>query len=459
MWIDQICRLCAQVNDVLIPIFEKDGDKPRLDTKIKKCLSLMINEEDCKPKQMCYNCMAKLEDYYEFLELCQSSDYKFESIIFAANSTESPDQNMPRWDTESEKVDSLPEQMPVHEQAVTVPHDGVIVVGKMDETQGMNRECQDILLMVELKYKDVELDSQSAEIIKENKILYHENDILHDKQLAIFQQSVLRHSDDFNKINDKSIEQTSEELNLAQIQYTDSYVEQPIKLIKTSAYTNCLPEPAKVSKSVVKSKPFPCSHCNKSFMRRSNLNAHMSTHTQVRPFHCEQCDRSFAVRWNLTVHQRLHTGLYSCEFCGKAFPVKGKLDRHRRIHTGEKPFVCKLGDCDKAFADKRNLEAHIRTHSEERPYACSVCARAFRSRSHLSDHQRVHSADAPFICDSCGKSFKWKTNLTIHLKSHTGEKSVCSDCGKQFIRPTQLVKHRKTHHSSANGGKKMSELV
>lgn len=191
-------------------------------------------------------------------------------------------------------------------------------------------------------------------------------------------------------------------------------------------------------------KRFPCTVCGKSFMRRTNLNAHMGMrHTHVRPHVCDLCGKGFVLRWDLTLHQRIHAGLFSCEFCNKAFTVQGKLDRHRRTHTGERPFPCTT--CGKAFGDKRNLESHRRTHSGERPYVCGICNRSFRVRSHLSDHRRVHSQETPFTCDICGKSFKWKTNLNIHLKVHAGERFPCSECGREFKRRADLVKHRRSH--------------
>lgn len=400
-----------------------------------------------------------MEDYYEFYELCQSTDYKFESILFAANTADC----RTKWNIEKmTTITTTPEQLPSETQTLTTAHDGVIVVG--NDPQNSNRDGQDILLMVELKYKDV-LDPQSTTVLKgkQDKGLYQTN-LLPEKELIFpLPQSVLRHSDEFHhqKLPPPKLDsEIDEELNLVEeVTYADAqtFTDQPMELVDKDPSNDSLAETNdsnsnsnEVIKCVSKDKPFPCSHCDKAFMRRSNLNAHMSIHTQVKPFNCEQCDQSFALKWNLTVHQRIHTGTYSCEFCGKAFPVKGKLDRHRRIHTGEKPFVCPLPECDKAFADKRNLEAHIKTHSEERPFVCNQCGRAFRSRSHVADHQRVHSVATPYICGTCGKSFKWKTNLTIHMKGHSGEKFVCVDCGQEFVRSSQLVKHRKVNHSSNN---------
>ncbi|KAJ8894457.1 hypothetical protein PR048_007111 [Dryococelus australis] len=225
------------------------------------------------------------------------------------------------------------------------------------------------------------------------------------------------------------------------------------------AYSPCFNVGNKVNSSVVRfrsstaendqvatnkpKKPFPCSICTKSFMRRTNLNAHMVTHTQVRPHVCEECGKQFCVRWDLTLHQRIHSGLFSCEYCNKAFTVHAKLKRHIRIHTGERPYSCPT--CGRAFNDKRNLKTHQQTHTGERPFSCATCSRSFRVRSHLLDHHRVHTQEAPFTCDICGKSFKWKTNLNIHLKTHSGEHFVCSQCGREFTRHSELMKHRRVH--------------
>ncbi|XP_077460653.1 uncharacterized protein LOC144077073 [Stigmatopora argus] len=78
-----------------------------------------------------------------------------------------------------------------------------------------------------------------------------------------------------------------------------------------------------------------CGQCGKYFSHRSNLKAHLETHTGVRPFCCSLCGRSFSKLSNLKAHHRIHTGErpYSCLACGKRFTQKFNLKRHQSTHV------------------------------------------------------------------------------------------------------------------------------
>ncbi|XP_063243504.1 zinc finger protein 253-like isoform X2 [Bacillus rossius redtenbacheri] len=477
MWSDttlnfssSVCRLCANSSEIVIPIFGKVTDKERMDLKIKKCLPII--EVDCSKAA-------------EVLSLRPARG----------------------WPEELARGDP-----------VTVQHDGgVIVLGKVDGEA--REECQDFVLMVELKYKDpleVSLDGKAPSGLyvpdpgemggrtlayavdgaegdaalggftladcqdKTRALIYaaqpeqlvaaeagktdtdsytvefttaqpdaHGSKLQQLLTYATVQQGtpvVVARA----QVLPKTLNEVIEEANIAAKEMAFSTkddaaldgLESGSMLLDTNKFKSSATETEAAAADKPK-KPFPCSVCSKSFMRRTNLNAHLARHAQVRPHACEECGKSFCARWDLTLHRRIHAGLFACQHCGKAFAAHAKLKRHVLTHTGERPFPC--ATCGRAFGDKRNLQTHQRVHTGERPFPCETCGRSFRVRSHLLDHRRVHTREAPFTCDVCGKSFKWKTNLNIHLKTHSGEHHSCADCGREFTRRSELAKHERVH--------------
>lgn len=49
-------------------------------------------------------------------------------------------------------------------------------------------------------------------------------------------------------------------------------------------------------------KPFGCAHCGKAFADRSNLRAHMQTHSSFKNYKCQRCNKSFALKSYLNKH-------------------------------------------------------------------------------------------------------------------------------------------------------------
>ncbi|KAG8231391.1 hypothetical protein J437_LFUL011327 [Ladona fulva] len=514
---NNVCRLCANISDVLVPVYSKDN-KEKLEFKIKKCLPIVINKDDEKPKQVCLSCISKLNICNDLVEQCLAAEFKFEGALqsrIAFRKESSPNDILQNrvWDVDASIVqapkndmndcsthnqdlinsaesittimdnpkdsgESIKSEVPatsltVH--AAQLSSDGVIVLGKTDgirnasvsqvsnshlenpiQTQTTahqvtDGDCQDILVMVELKYKDVLVAEHRVEASTSDHISSFTSDVSPNQQ-DLGTVSIEANASSIPASNNVPtlVPQATVVLEASSFKQVSGTVDET----EVNQQANILPKQAESTNDVEQQesqtfhqvpsdKPFSCDICGKSFMRRTNLNAHMGVHTQVKPHGCDLCGKRFVVRWDLTLHKRIHSGLFSCEFCGKAFAVRGKLERHRRIHTGERPYTCDV--CPKAFGDKRNLEAHRRCHTGEKPFACKVCGKSFRVNSHLSDHRRVHSQEKPFTCHVCGKSFKWKTNLNIHLKLHSGEHFTCEVCGRDFARKADLQKHFRGH--------------
>lgn len=83
----------------------------------------------------------------------------------------------------------------------------------------------------------------------------------------------------------------------------------------------------------------------------------------------------------------IKTRPYSCIECGKTFLLKHHLTTHARVHSGERPHICI--HCGKTFAHKHCLNTHLLLHSSQRPYQCAECKKSFTLKHHLLTHSRV----------------------------------------------------------------------
>ena len=85
------------------------------------------------------------------------------------------------------------------------------------------------------------------------------------------------------------------------------------------------------------------------------------------------------------------------EGCDRSYTRKSNLQAHFVKHTSDSPYKCYMGECagKVAFCKQHELIRHIRCeHVLERPYHCDVCHKRFTRSDHLLNHKRkIHSIE------------------------------------------------------------------
>lgn len=87
-------------------------------------------------------------------------------------------------------------------------------------------------------------------------------------------------------------------------------------------------------------------------------------------FVCDIClVASFSKSFSLKRHKMLHSGErpHKCEQCQKTFVQKTDLKRHETTHSENKSFSCNVDGCGKKFKTKKNLSSHEHVHVDVRP--------------------------------------------------------------------------------------------
>ncbi|XP_023947522.2 zinc finger protein 493 isoform X2 [Bicyclus anynana] len=191
-----------------------------------------------------------------------------------------------------------------------------------------------------------------------------------------------------------------------------------------------------------------CTLCDKTFDKFKTWKTHHRKHTESnRMYVCDHCDRKFLYRYEIKAHLVNHSDLrqYVCETCGKGFRRMFTLQDHiRNMHIEREPVKC--GHCNKIYKSKYNLKIHLRNVTVEKQFICEVCSKKFYTERILTKHMFWHSNERPFGCEVCGLKYKAKAQLKVHMVKHSGAMPfTCVNCGKGFASTSQLKRHKSVH--------------
>ncbi|KAG8967632.1 Strongly-conserved Zn-finger binding protein (TFIIIA) [Tulasnella sp. 419] len=215
-----------------------------------------------------------------------------------------------------------------------------------------------------------------------------------------------------------------------------------------------------ISKSQL--KRFKCSWegCNKAYKKPARLAEHIRSHTGERPFKCQVCQKTYLRKSHLDAHSRTHASTsekaFVCSFegCGKRFWTSQDTRRHEKLHTCEKPYKCVHEGCEEAFAKHHQLRSHVaEVHAPAgtKPFRCDKegCLKSFENGVKLRRHMRVHDPNR-YFCSEIGchgaPFFPTWTGLQAHIRSEHPPTCPYRQCnGRTFASRKNLKDHIKLH--------------
>ena len=112
-----------------------------------------------------------------------------------------------------------------------------------------------------------------------------------------------------------------------------------------------------------KRRKFVCNFvgCDQRFVNNDHLLVHTRRkHTFEKPFECAECQKTFVRKYDLDRHQKnIHSvGTYECDECHKLFSSEVYVLKHKKIHSSiRKHYSCHL--CDYKSKKLENLKRHI----------------------------------------------------------------------------------------------------
>ncbi|XP_076283375.1 uncharacterized protein LOC143210412 isoform X3 [Lasioglossum baleicum] len=456
-WLN-LCRVCANTNDHLIPIFEGEGLQHDLCSKIHKYLPIHISETDVLPLQLCYHCAATLLAWHELLEGCLTAERRLLEMQETLQEKQSSEGLEVSVDT---SMSNITESLHQEQETVKVEDCGEVADNEMNRSSSMRTPFKVFLDMQNvfrkpnrIKYQLRERkpadsgDCDSVWISVVNSPLDQSaiTEQLQNNDADAKEEAVSRLYD-ANGLEKLNSEDESKSIGAQNERNAERRIRGNCKLCDVRN-TGEACEHARQRNTVDVQESYQCVECSKCFKLKDSYLRHMRIHRDERPFTCHVCGKQFRDSGGLSRHLKdVHAKLknFTCDICGKSFASKATREDHRRTHTGERPYIC--DSCGKTFKSKASLYIHSKLHTNEFPHPCSYCNKKFRRRQEMLAHVTTHTGEKNYGCDVCSKRFRVKSELVRHKLIHSENKPfVCVKCGLTFRQKRYLNNHVKSRH-------------
>ncbi|XP_054272706.1 zinc finger protein 624-like isoform X1 [Macrosteles quadrilineatus] len=467
--ISQLCRICANPNEYLIPIFHGEGKEHELEEKISKHLPIKVAESDTLPTNLCYQCASTLIAWHDMVVGCIEADDKLKSV--SGKDTKTTDE-ITKNDTEVEQDSNsqqasvpemqinnaayiLQEQEPELTSSVNEENviEEIIPADKFDVIEDKTADSRSVRMEEQMEYSDNDLQDEllsDRESDEEYGTLYNCS-ICKASNMAL--KDFLAHSKRHTKeekqtalneiVNYKILKEQAAKSSAATLGFrVQESLESSVTLYQCIV---CGQGNLMLKQVALHSALHPhyleshfCSICQKQFPDQNSLDCHFEMHLDNHDLICEYCNRRFGMINEVEAHEDSHfLAEYICADCRESFRSKELVLVHlKETHLNDS--ICLI--CDVELKSSRVIDNHFISHVTVRAvkrlspgFFCDLCGKKYDSKVALQRHRIfLHNDRLPFICEHCGFYAYHETPLKIHLgKVHGGNEDgyVCFKCG------------------------------
>ena len=133
--------------------------------------------------------------------------------------------------------------------------------------------------------------------------------------------------------------------------------------------------------------------------------------------------------------KHMRTTPFSCDECSKTFGNNQLLKSHQKTHNQPTQFPCTHQGCNKSYPTKGRLNSHLKTHDPQNFVQCQFCSKTFTAKKNLAPHEKTckqrPGGKAAVVrdkqCPYCVKSYPHQKDLKYHIDtkhaSRAGKKS------------------------------------
>ncbi|XP_063224821.1 gastrula zinc finger protein XlCGF58.1-like isoform X4 [Bacillus rossius redtenbacheri] len=445
--LESLCRVCANVSDYFIPVFEREGAEHQLDMKIRKHLPIRVLETDGLPAQVCYQCASTLIAWHDLVTACVEADKKLHRLLLEEEDDDYADRdekvveffNEPPVDSDGEDFSEPSTSAAVVETKECLPPQKKRTSGKGKQQRKAQRAS----------------NASPESGAKGNTALSD------SKETGAGQKGAVDSALSTERYEEKPNVQCNAGVSLGQDEHHSPGVDEPNKSnsedeskdLKVKVEASC----EDVKGTVVGRKP-GSSPRSRKFVSSSRGSKSRRGLTRTRPDRtgnlCDLCHRTYSTKKSLKEHVKKHfQPRAACAECGKVYKNEHVLRTHMRLHARKRQRQCRL--CDQSFVFAAALKQHVREEHGQAVAAalsCAACGKVCRSqhrlRLHTASHDRARHGLATHVCQACGRSFKQRENLRIHERHvHQGapKRHICERCGAMFHSTTKLKIHMLKH--------------